>query len=316
MPPQLDELVGRMLAKERDDRPRDAVSVLRALEVDSTERPAASGSGLADRERRLVTIVLARRLPTREAVEVAHAQGAYATELADGAVLVELRGRDPATRAAACALSLSRLGSDATIGIATGRVGHGHGAAYGPILDRVAMMTARTTRGIPIDDVSASLLGDRFEIGGASDERVLVGPARSANQPRTLLGTRVPCIGRDKEVALLCATFRECASEPVARALLITGPAGSGKSRLAHELLAQLRVDATVLIARADPLGAGSALGVARQLVRDAAGLREGDSLAEQRAVLALHLGRFFCDDALERMVEMLGELVLSLIHI
>ncbi|MBX3229403.1 MAG: protein kinase [Labilithrix sp.] len=297
VPPAIDELVARMLAKDPDARPRDAATVLRALEASETSR--SSGSGVGDREQRMVTIVLAR------GVAAGAAPVAGAIPLAADAFLVEFRGHDPTTAAAACALSLAREHAGASLAIATGRVGDAHAGAYGPIIDRVATLAPRP-RGIPIDDVSAALLGDRFEI----EDGALLGPARSETAPRTLLGKRTPYVGRDKELALLEATFRECLGEPVARSVVVTAAAGGGKSRLAHELLARVRGEATVLVARGDPVGAGSALGLARRLVQSAAGVRDDDAAEVQHATLRAYLDRFFADEVLDHTAEMLGELV------
>lgn len=295
-PPALDDLIARMLAKDPAARPRDAAAVLRAL--DSTEGArVSSSSGAYDREQRMVTIVLAKGLDRDAARPLIDAE---MLELADGATLIEFRGTDPATAAAASAIALHRAQPGVQLAIATGRVASAN--AYGPIIDRVATLKAR--RGIPIDDISATLLGDRFEIVDGS----LLGPARASSAPRTLLGRATPCVGRDKEIALLEATLRECIAEPIARCVLVTAPAGSGKTRLSHELLA--RASANVLIARGDPVGAGSALGIARQLVRHAARLRESDPIEGQHKALRDHLEQYFSGDALARVSEMLGELV------
>ncbi len=296
VPPAFDELVARMLAKDPTLRPRDAGAVLRALEASATERSSGSSSGGAfDREKRMVTIVLARGI-----------EGALegAIPLADGAKLIEFGGEDPATRAAAAALRLAKENPRASFAIATGRIADSHAGAYGPIIDRVATLEPRTN-GIPIDGVSATLLGDRFEVA----DGVLVGTTRADSTPRTLLGKNTPYVGRDKELALLEATFRECVGEPIARSVIVTAAAGSGKTRLAHELLARVRSDATVLIARGDPVGAGSALGLARQLVRNAARLHDRDDAQTQHRMLREHLERYFTGDALGRVAEMLGEL-------
>jgi eukaryotic-like serine/threonine-protein kinase len=289
VPPQLDELIARMMAKDPAARPRDAAAVLRALETaDASRAASSSSSGVGDREQRIVTIVLARGVESQP-------EDGEAITLADGAMLIEFRGHDPATRAAACALSLRA----SSIAIATARLSSTN--AYGPIIDRVATLVGK---GVLIDDVTATLLGDRFEVVSG----VLVGRARAGTAPRTVLGKRTPYVGRDKELALVEATFCECAGEPIARGVLVTGVAGSGKTRLAHELLARVRDDATVVIARGDPVGAGSALGLARQLVRNAAGLRDGD--AHSYELLRRYFDQFFSGDALDRVAEMLGELV------
>ena len=92
----------------------------------------------------------------------------------------------------------------------------------------------------------------------------------------------------------------------------MTGPAGQGKSRLRHELVARARTrdDVRVLVARGDPVGAGSAFKIVRQLVRHAVGVREGDPIVEQHAALRAYVaGR--CDAADSgRIADFLGELI------
>ncbi|HEY2367852.1 MAG TPA: protein kinase, partial [Polyangiaceae bacterium] len=295
VPPELDELVARMLSKDPALRPRDAAAIVRALEASEGARASSSSNGVADREQRIVTVLLARGVDTP-------IDGAIA--LADGAKLVEFGGQDPTTRAAATGLLLLKKHPEAALAIATGRVGDGQSGAYGPIIDRVAALAPRAGC-VAIDEVSATLLGDRFEIDGG----LLVGASRVELTPRTLLGKRTPFVGRDKELALLDATFRECTGESVARSVIVTGPAGSGKTRLARELLERVRDEAAVLVARGDAVGAGSALGLARQLVRNAARLHERDDAAAQHAMLRDYLARWFTGDTLARVSEMLGDL-------
>lgn len=299
IPVPLDDLVASMLAKNVGARLPDGRALLAALDAADFSRRTGSSSGAGGREQRLATVLLARGVDAASAR--ARVDGPL-VELADGTLLFEFHGTDPATRAAVCALALAGAAEGASLAIATGRVSAEH--AYGPIIDRVAALQREV--GIAVDEVSASLLGDRFEISG----RRLIGPSRSPLAPRTLLGRPTPCVGRDKEIALLEATFRECVDEPVARAVTVTGVAGSGKTRLAQEVLGRVGADAYTLIARGDPVGAGSALGVARQLVRSAAGLLAGESTDLQRALLERHLAKFFCDDVLSDIGEMLAELV------
>lgn len=308
VPTELDELVAKMLAKDPAQRPRDTAAVLRALASISASgsrgTPNASSGGLADREQRLVSIVLARGVSGKRARVVL--EDADPIELLDGALLFALRGTDPVTHAAAAAIALRGLEPEAAIAIATGRVETSNDAVVGPIIDRAATMMARAGE-TALDELSAALLVERYEIAG---ERRLMGAARRTTEPRTLLGKRTPCVGRDKELALLAATFEESASEPVARAVLVTGVAGSGKSRLQHELVGRVGQDATTLFARGDPMGAGSSLSMVRQLVRSAAGVREGDAIATQHEALRGHLSKLFSGDVLDRASEMLGELI------
>ena len=65
-------------------------------------------------------------------------------------------------------------------------------------------------------------------------------PEERDAKARTLLGKPTPFVGRDRELATLEALFEECAGEPVARAVLVTGFPGAGKSRLVAEMMRQI----------------------------------------------------------------------------
>ena len=80
---------------------------------------------------------------------------------------------------------------------------------------------------------------------------------------------------------------------------MVTGPAGSGKSRLRHELLrtlaggvalpaglaapTKLELPLTLAIGRGDSISAGSPFGLAASAIRGLAGLAAGESIEVQR---------------------------------
>jgi tetratricopeptide (TPR) repeat protein len=107
--------------------------------------------------------------------------------------------------------------------------------------------------------------------------------------------------------------LRECIDESVARAVVVTGPPGQGKSRLRYEFVhwARLRGDLAILTAWADPVGAGSAFVLVRQLVRRAVGLREGDPAVAQLTKLRSHVADIFRSGGDSgRIADFLGELL------
>ncbi len=318
--PALDELVSRMLAKDPFVRPADAQALLRELDrltlchpSPAARAPRESHPPLADREQRLVTIVFARTGDVVHARKIVEPFGGSTIVLADGTLLVTFAGlgsaTDQVTRAASYALALYGIAPAARIAIATGRAESTGEGIYGPTVDRAAASLARAERirGVVVDDTSAGLLEGRFDVVRHEEGDVLVvrEPIVERLAPRTLLGRSTPCVGRDKELALLEATFDECASEPVARTALITGVAGTGKSRLCHELITRLHGrgnDVHVLFARGEPVGAGAALTLARQLVRSA--LAAHESLVDHLDALMRS------DDRRSAIADMLRELV------
>ena len=270
VPPVLDELVARMLAKDRSERPADTSALVAELaHLGSIDTSASPRARIASGEQRLVCVILAGGLR-----DLAPTRGADVVQLADGTHLVTLATRSTATDDAAqmaqLALALRDRNPTARIALAMGRAETTGRHPVGAAIDRAASLLEGEPGTVRIDAVAASLLDTRFDVR----DGVLVGRTE-VDEARTLLGKPTPCVGRDKELALLDATLAECISEPVARAVLVTAPPGVGKSRLRREFAARARQ--TVWLASADPVGAGSSLALVRQLVRAGAALRDAD---------------------------------------
>src|SRR5262249_8211918 len=125
LPPQLDELLVRMLSKDREHRPADAAAVLREIvalgDLSGGAPPvrARTAAGPSSHERRLVSVVLAL-LPAGVDATVGDM-----TQLANGAWLATTGGQgasdEQVVAAAARALELRRAMPGARIAIATGR---------------------------------------------------------------------------------------------------------------------------------------------------------------------------------------------------
>jgi tetratricopeptide (TPR) repeat protein len=299
-PRDLDELVERMLAKDPAQRPANGAIVEKALRTLSRSRPPPAQVSISAREQRVVSVVLGDRrdvsigqtitpgdadaeLTTARAIVLPFGGDVACT--ASGAIVVTLSGAnsgsgttaattatDLAARAASIALALRDTLPHLDIALATGRAEVNRASPVGPAIDRAAALLPRTgPSALRIDDVAAGLLEGRFTTRREGDHHVLVGRA-DANMPRTLLGKATPCLGREKELALLLATFDECRTQSVSRSVLVTAPAGTGKSRLTREIVARIstKQDVLVLTARGDAVGAGFALGSIRQLLRAA----------------------------------------------
>jgi eukaryotic-like serine/threonine-protein kinase len=330
-PEAVDGLVARMMAKDRAERPASFEVLLEELEAlgavrGGVPRAPRRGGVVTGTGQRVVSVLLvepegpsgdATLTPehvegTRASVQaVAGRFGGEATALGSGAVVVILRGTgaatDQASRAAACALAMAKALPEARVALATGRAETAGGTPLGPALEGAAALLSSAEGGeVRIDTVTAALLDPRFEV----QEGRLVGERADEGRVRKLLGKPTPCVGRRKELTLLTDTLDECIEEECAQVVVVTAPAGAGKSRLRHELTERLRDRGdglTVLMARAHPVGAGSALMLVRQLVRAAARLEaEGDPETQYAKVCAYVEGLGV--EHPDRTAEFLGE--------
>jgi hypothetical protein len=353
VPEELDDLVSRMLAKDPDARPRDGAALaeelaaLRAGAAPSTRalyttRPAALTSG----ERRPVSLVVIGReggqSPTHAetlsashvtAIEKSLLEAVKAFDgrpelLVDGSVVVTVASasliRDQAMQAARCALALRTRAGGRPIAVATVRGQVTPHTAVGAAIERATkMLTPRATlqagleqrdlSPIVIDDVTAGLLDARFDVRGDGAGLLLQGERELAPGTRTLLGKPTPCVGRDRELRALEQLFVESIEEPAAQAMLVTSPAGVGKSRLAHELVQRLRrrgEPISIWVGRGDSLHAGSPFGLLGQAIRGAFGIQDGEALEARRAKLQAKIAERVAAPEDGRVAGFLGEII------
>jgi len=350
VPEEVDALVARLLAKDPATRPPDAGAVLAELdrlgpfEEAAVAAPSPSAR-LSGAERRIVSIILAegRAGPEgagpggaeRTALEgasgeavselsplesLAQSHGGRLYRLNQRAILIELRGsgtaKDRARLAASCALSLARIRPSLRIALSTGRAELSSELPAGPAIDRAAALLRATAKHaechVALDDVTAGLLGSRYEVLHGKDIDWLVAENVSFDVPRLLLGKRTPCVGRNAELIHLEAVLDECIDYREPRAVIVTAPPGIGKSRLASEFVqrARQRKEVRILYANAEAETAGSHLSLARSLVRYSVGIRDLDTGPEQLERLRDHLAGRADPAELEQLVDVLGELV------
>jgi eukaryotic-like serine/threonine-protein kinase len=226
IPPELDALILRMMAKSPARRPVDGMAVraeLMALGPISGRRaptlPHTTGQALTITEQRVLCVVLARPTPgigrgavtgtvtfsasqIQERIETlrksAETPGSRVEVLAEGSVLVTIGGggaaTDRAACAARCALSMRDALPDAPLSLATGRGRAGMQAPVGEVLDR-AIELIRTS-----EPPSALASQEGAPRGLTDDDPTLpthIWPIRIDEVTAGLLGTRF-LVGSDE----------------------------------------------------------------------------------------------------------------------
>ena len=99
-----------------------------------------------------------------------------------------------------------------------------------------------------------------------------------------------PMVGRDGELALIEDAFERSAHERSCHLFTVLGPAGIGKSRLVSEALRDIRDRAQVLSGTCLPYGDGITFWPALEIVKQAAGITDDDSLDRAKAKIAAEL--------------------------
>ncbi|OJH37907.1 serine/threonine-protein kinase [Cystobacter ferrugineus] len=349
LPTALQELLERMLAKDPSRRLPEAMALRSALEhllsrleegTGVAEPVGAPLPSLAGAGRQLVTVLMAApRTPveqgsaeqrSRQALRdslhsLLSPQGARVELLANGALVLTLvaslgSATDPATLAARCALSVVERWPEAIVVLTTGLGTLDSHLPVGEAMDRAGQllrqsepMPTEASTPVLLDEVTAGLLRSGFRlIRAPSGHFLLHGEPLGADESCLLLGKPTPCVGREHELALLDMTFGRCVEESTAQAVLMTAPAGVGKSRLRHEFLRRLERHASaplVLLGRGDPMSAGSAEGLLGQALRRLCGISGGEPLEERRARFSRRLSQHLPPARVQEVVEFLGEL-------
>jgi hypothetical protein len=168
----------------------------------------------------------------------------------------------------------------------------------GPVVARALELVAGadSTGEILIDTSAAELLPAGGLVTPTARGLRLDGfePESSLDPPAAVFGRAAPFVGRERMLAALVGQYESCLREPCALPVLITAPAGAGKSRLASELRARLlrhERPPEIWVSRADPGRAGSPFGVLAPFLRR---LTEGepgpDELERLRRRLIAHM--------------------------
>jgi serine/threonine protein kinase/tetratricopeptide (TPR) repeat protein len=345
LPPSLQPLLDRMLDKDPRRRLPDATALLDALSAlgevpdlppPRPPRPERS-SKLDGGTQQLVSLLLVS-FPAHLAQPADSGRGAYlrdsaraelapygarVEQLADGALVATVLAEhgtatDQAALAARCALALKKCWPQARVVLVTGRGMLDKRLPVGEAMDRAGRLLRHLEQllgptQVMLDEVTAGLLGPDFQLTRLdSGVFQLQGDRISIDASRPLLGKATPCVGREQELTVLELAFTTCVEEQVAQALLVTAPAGVGKSRLLHEFLRRLEQrhsPVLVLKGRGSPLSARSAYAVLGQAVRKLCGPQPGEDLETRRQQLAQRLTRHLPAEHAQEVVEFLGEM-------
>jgi tetratricopeptide (TPR) repeat protein len=347
VPPGLDELIAQLVAKDPEARPADAsavastlLAILGRLGADAPARHQVAPAITAG-EQRFLTVLLvqggavwgqARRGALARA---AATYGAHLEDMADGTIagIFAERGHpmEMAERAARAALSMQAELGGGPVVLATGRGIVNDRLPVGQVIDRAVSMFLGDADTLPpgtklqeesagegtivIDDVTAGLLDQSFSVAPLGPRRYrLLGIDEHAEDtaPR-LLGVPTLCVGRQRELATLEGLLEECIAEEHARAILITGPAGAGKSRIRTEFLQRVDSrysDVAVWLGRGDWLRSGASYGLLADVLRDAMALTEGQPLEERRQRIVARVAEVVPADKVDRVAVFLGEIV------
>ncbi len=331
--PELDAFVARMLSRRPAGRPRDGNEVAAALSMLVEDDAPASRASLPDvsavttTESRLAFLVLGRT----SGLESGRASPSFASLarslasvglrpelLVDGTLVVVVSGTsttagDLALRAARAALSVRAVLPESVGVVTTGRSAFGAPHLMGEAIERGSSLLGRVVADghpgdIVLDDSTARLLGERFEIG-ARDGRNLLVSERGA--PALSVHPAGGFVGRSRELGFLRTLAEEVALERRARVALVLGAAGVGKSRLVSELVKYVSLGAAeVWIAQGDPLASQSPLGLLRPLFARLAGISRGDSSAAAFARIEALAKRTVDASFFREVADFLGELV------
>jgi len=334
LPASIVDLVERFMATDARDRPRNGRAAFAALGTVGDEvatlsamSKGAPGAGLGDSEQRLMSIVCMRLPGAAEAGEFAetlHVSGTdqqvaealtamgLAPEMFDpGTLIVPIHSTgaasDMAERAAHASLVLRAFDPGCPIVVCTGRGFRTGATLSGDVRERAMELLGHASDGlILIDSLTARLLGTRFEVAADSSHYRLVAESEPVEPAES---SDAHFVGRRRELTVLEATLQECVEEDVARAVVITGEPGVGKTRLVQELLRRSNQH-RALIARADGFGQRVPFGLAADLTRRALHLPALATPALARDAVDRWVERHFDGFAADGARAFLGELL------
>ena len=253
---------------------------------------------------------------------VARSFGAKVEEIGQGTFVTLLVGTGPATdqvaNAARCALRMQWLLPDHPLVLLTKRGENTQRIPIGDVFEHAASMlqkieVSEQEATIAIDEVTQALLDVRFDVRHESGRVVLRGERDVGVQARTLLGKPSPFVGRDRELRHLLDLVHDALEESWSSAVLVTGEAGIGKSRLRVEFVHRVQntlPQVITAIGRGDSVSAGSAFSLVASSFRSTLGVALDEPVESRRSKLSAMVSRYFSGDDLWRVAGFLGEMI------
>jgi tetratricopeptide (TPR) repeat protein len=220
---------------------------------------------------------------------------------------------DQAVLAARAALLVHQHLPDSAVVVALGIARLSRRSAVGSVIEAAADLLRTTKPGrVRVDDSLAPQLAARFELAHDPEGAYLLAEGVTQEMRRNLLGRPAVFLGRGQELSFLAGLLTDAALERQATAVLVSGPAGIGKSRLLQEFMTWLRARpeaVVVLSAAGDSLAAGAPFSLLGRAVRRLADIAETDSPDERRRKLALAVGRHLPAGSSQGVTALVGEI-------
>ncbi len=284
--PGLAHVIARCLRKHPDARFATAEALCEALAgapLDVEGPPGASR-----REERIVTAVFARTtLDASELATMSAAAGGFVVPREDGSAVTLLGADrwvgDELDRGARLSLALATRDPGGAFVLVSGHVRFDGGELAGHLAARGEAGLATGFSGALVDAATAPTLSRDFRAERVAQAFCRLHDAGGRVDPH-------PLLGRATELARLLESIDALSAEGTARLVLVTGPAGIGKSRLVTELARQGReLGPRFVFARADPLREMD-FGLIAAAIKDAIGGvepgAEGRAVDRLRAIL------------------------------
>lgn len=305
VPPELDELIDRMLQSDPAQRPSSAREVALKLEAISAGDKLPEQAKLLEvpadlpvlASTRLVTTLVALGVGTGDvrlaAIGKLQQFGADALPLGSDAIVAHLGVRraegDEAVRAIEAAKELSKQ-HHARVGIATGKMRVDKMRLASEAVDRAAALAREAgDLGVLADATTVQLARRRFAFDVRADGSAVVGQVLAAKREAT---TVARFYGREQEYIVMLSAYKRCIDERTPVLLTLSGPPGIGKTRLLREWVMQVgSISSAPHIAqvRCESYRKGHALGIVTDALRALLGLPKGASLEQATAALRAH---------------------------
>jgi len=332
VPPHLDTLIAKMLIKDPNNRPATGGELAVLLSnIDLSKKDPVTVAGkpshhLTHGERRVVSIVLAGARPGQpSAYETATGASSFDLPtmnarveiLANGCLVACLSDTgvptDQAIRAARYAQILQERMPNVPIVLATGHGELNEGLPTGEIIDKAVALLADADPGmVRMGKDTASLVRGRFSVSTNGPHWTLGYELVGVNPRHSVLGQQTACLGRNRELDWLRSTFQSVQQDRSAEAVLLTAPAGAGKTRIIQEFLLSEKANKNpvqMLFGQGNSLSEGGTFSLLSGALFHAAGIRKGEPLDQQRLLFKMRMKRHLSESKDTSIIAFLGEL-------